>query len=120
MKDKIRIAGFWNNIFRSFIGFRKLNLVVIEKEKVFLFTSIDRAINHFQKNRCKKAIPELEKLRIKIEKEKKKWIVRVTEENDIIEYSCFEELSELINNTRDTKFRPVKNNESIFNVQIQN
>jgi hypothetical protein len=120
MKDKIKIAGFWNNIFRSFIKLRKLNLAVIEKEKVFLFTSIDRAIYHFQKSRCKKAIPELEKLRIKIEKEKKKWIVRVTEENYIIEYSCFEELSELIYNAGDTKFRPVKNNESIYNIQTQN
>ena len=83
---------FWSKLFSKEKQDKELVIAVAIADNVKLFKSIDDAILYLKKNDNKKSIQELEKLKKKIAGDKKVKAVKITEENEIIEYDNLEEL----------------------------
>ena len=83
---------FWSKLFSKEKQDKEIVIAVAIADNVKLFKSIDDAILYLKKNDNKKSIQELEKLKKKIAGDKKVKAVKITEENEIIEYDNLEEL----------------------------
>jgi len=84
--------NIWNKIFRKDKQEKEIIIALAVADKLKIFKSIDEAILYLQKNDINKSIRELEKLRHRISGDKKVKAVRITEDNEIIEYDDLEEL----------------------------
>ena len=95
--------NFWSKLFSKEKRDKEIVIAVAVTDKVKLFKSIDDAILYLQKSDNKKSIQELEKLRKEVVGDKKVKAVRITEENEIIEYDNLEELKKNSNNLKHKK-----------------
>jgi hypothetical protein len=84
--------NFWSKLFSKEKQDKEIVIAVATADNLKLFKSIDDAILYLQKSDNKKSIQELEKLKKKIAGDKKVKAVKITEENEIIEYENLEEL----------------------------
>ena len=86
---------FWSKLFHKEKRDKEIVIAVAIADNVKLFKSIDDAILFLKKNDNKKSIQELEKLKKKIGGDKKVKAVKITEENEIIEYDNLEEMKKI-------------------------
>lgn len=86
--------NFWSKLFAK--RDKEIVIAVALADDVKLFKSIDDAIVYLRKNENKKTIQELEKLKKRISENTKVKAVRITEENDIIEYESLDRLKKNI------------------------
>ena len=84
--------NFWNKIFRKDNQNKETIIALVVSDKLKVFKSIDEAIIYLQKKDNSSLIHELEKLRLRMSGDKKVKAVRITEDNEIIEYDDLEEL----------------------------
>ena len=84
--------NFWSKLFSKEKQDKEIVIAVAIADNLKLFKSIDDAILYLQKSDNKKSIQELEKLKKRIAGDKKVKAVKITEENEIIEYDNLEEL----------------------------
>ena len=84
--------SIWSKIFRKDKQEKETIIAVAVADKLKIFKSIDDAILYLQKNDNNKSIRELEKLRDRMSGNKKVKAVRITEDNEIIEYDDLDEL----------------------------
>ncbi|MCB0727223.1 MAG: hypothetical protein KDD00_07140 [Ignavibacteriae bacterium] len=88
--------NIWTKIFRSDKKEKDKDketiIALAVADKLKIFKSIDDAILYLYKKDNKALINELDKLRHRISSDKKVKAVRITEDNEIIEYDNLEEL----------------------------
>jgi len=84
--------SIWTKIFRKDNQNKETIIALAVSDKLKIFKSIDDAILYLQKKDNTSLIQELERLRYRISGDKKVKAVRITEENEIIEYDDLEEL----------------------------
>lgn len=84
--------SIWSKIFPKDNPDKEMIIALAIADNLKIFKSIDDAIKYLQKSDNKKSIHELEKLRDRISGNKKVKAVRITEDNEIIEYDDIEEL----------------------------
>ncbi len=87
--------SFWAKLFSKEKTNKEVVIAVAATEGIKLFKSIDDAIIYLSNQDNKKSIEGLEKLRERIEGQNKVKAIRITEDNEIIEY---ENLKDLKNN----------------------
>ena len=71
---------------------KEMIIAIAVADNLKIFKSIDDAIKYLKKNDNSKSIHELEKLSDRISGNKKLKAIRITEDNEIIEYDDLEKL----------------------------
>ena len=84
--------SIWTKIFRKDNQNKETIIALAVSDKLKLFKSIDEAILYLQKKDNTSLIHELEKLRHRMSGDTKVKAVRITEDNEVIEYDDLEEL----------------------------
>ena len=84
--------SIWTKIFRKDNQNKETIIALAVSDKLKLFKSIDDAIMYLQNKNNSSLIHELEKLRYRMSSDNKVKAVRITEDNEIIEYDDLEEL----------------------------
>ena len=84
--------SIWTKIFRKDNQNKETIIALAVSDKLKLFKSIDDAIMYLQNKNNSSLIHELEKLRYRMSSDNKVKAVRITEENEIIEYDDLEKL----------------------------
>jgi len=84
--------SIWTKIFRKDNQNKETIIALAVSDKLKLFKSIDDAILYLQKKDNTSLIHELENLRHRMSGDTKVKAVRITEDNEIIEYDDLEEL----------------------------
>ena len=84
--------SIWTKIFRKDNQNKETIIALAVSDKLKLFKSIDDAIMYLQNKNNSSLIHKLEKLRYRMSGDNKVKAVRITEENEIIEYDDLEKL----------------------------
>ena len=84
--------SIWTKIFRKDNHNKETIIALAVSDKLKIFKSIDDAIMYLQNKNNSSLIHELEKLRHRMSGDTKVKAVRITEDNEIIEYDDLEEL----------------------------
>lgn len=84
--------SIWTKIFRKDSQNKETIIALAVSDKLKIFKSIDDAIIYLQKKDNTSLIQDLERLRYRISGDKKVKAVRITKENEIIEYDNIDDL----------------------------
>ena len=84
--------SIWTKIFSKDNHSKETIIALAVSDKLKIFKSIDDAILYLQNKNNSSLIQELERLRYRMSGENKVKAVRITEDNEIIEYDDLEEL----------------------------